>query len=94
MSYGVVKDPDADLDYGFDWSAWLGTDTIASSAWSVPDGSGLTAHDGAVDAAGKQTTIWLRGGTPSRAPVLVTNHVVTAGGREDDRSIAVTVAQR
>jgi hypothetical protein len=27
-------------------------------------------------------------------PVPVTNHVVTVGGRADDRSIAVTVAQR
>jgi hypothetical protein len=75
MGFNVTKDPQADLDYGLDWSAWLGTDTIVSSTWSVPDGSGITAHDGAVNAAGKQTTIWLRGGTPSRVPVLVTNRM-------------------
>ena len=37
MAYEVKKDPNADLDYGFDWTAWLGaTDTITESTWSVP----------------------------------------------------------
>ena len=33
------KDPDAVLDYGFDWSAWLEAgDTIVTSEWIVPEG--------------------------------------------------------
>ena len=32
MAYEVKEDPNADLDYGFDWSAWLGAaDTIAEA---------------------------------------------------------------
>ena len=35
MAYEVKKDPNADLDYGFDWTAWLGaTDTITESTWA------------------------------------------------------------
>ena len=30
MPRNFTKDPDAVLDYEFDWSAWLGTDTIAT----------------------------------------------------------------
>ena len=38
---GFVKDPDATLDYSFDWSPWLGTDTISTSQWFI-DSSGLS----------------------------------------------------
>ncbi len=35
MSYGVVKDPDADLDYGFDWRPGWGRTRLlpARGAW-------------------------------------------------------------
>lgn len=45
-----TKDPQAVLDYNVDWSTWLGTDTIASSVWTVE--AGLTK-----DSDSKTTTI-------------------------------------
>lgn len=85
-----VHDPDADLDYGHDWSSWLGTDTITTSTWSItkvaPNSTGDTppvlsasTHDTTT------TTIWVDGGTVGKTYTL-TNHIITAAGREDDRS--------
>ena len=92
--FEVTKDPSADLDYQLDWTLSLGTDTITESTWSAPAASGLVAHDGAVDGAGKKTTIWLSGGNGGTSYYLVTNHITTAAGREDERSLRVTVVDR
>lgn len=93
----VRKDPDAVLDYGFDWSAWLrqnngSVDSITDSSWTVdgPD-SDLTAGDDWVDTG--VTGVWLSGGTVG-ATYRVTNHIITAAGREDDRTLAVRIEQR
>lgn len=85
-----VKDPDASKDYGFDWSAWLtssGNDTIATSTWIVD--AGITK--GATGNTATTTTVWLSGGTAGTS-YKVTNRIVTAGGRTDDRTLYVTVA--
>lgn len=83
------KDPDATLDYAMDWTRWLDGDTIISSSWTAP--SGLTAdnssHDGAI------TTVWLSGGE-AKTEYKITNRVVTAGGRTDDRTILLLVEDR
>lgn len=88
-----VKDPNAKLDYGIDWSSWLRPgDGISASTWTVggPDGS-LTTYDPAF--TGTQTTVWLQGGTED-GTYLVTNHITTSAGREDDRTIEVRMEQR
>ena len=54
----IIKDPDADLDYALDWSAWLDGDTINTATWTV--GAGLTKHDETV--SGDIATVWLKGG--------------------------------
>jgi hypothetical protein len=83
------KDPNANLDYQIDWSSWLGSDTISSSAWTVQ--SGLTkGSDSKTDTT---TTVWLSGGTAGQT-YRVTNRVVTAGGRTDDRSFWVVVEEK
>jgi hypothetical protein len=84
-----VHDPDAVLDYSIDWSRWLDTDTIATSSWTVTTGVTLDSHSNTTTRA----TAWVSGGTAGEVYFL-TNHVVTAGGREDDRSIRLTVAER
>ena len=95
MAYDVKKDPDADLDYGFDWTAWLGgTDTIIESTWLVPSASGLTAHSPSISTDGKVTSVWLKSGNASRAVYAATNHIKTAAGREDERSLRVTIVDR
>ena len=99
MTFSVEKDPNADLDYAIDWSAWLGTDTITTSSWTLSDGK-MSQHDGSIDATGKITTVWLTGGTLSNAlsigtPIaLVTNAITTVAGRADERSIKITVVDR
>lgn len=81
------KDPSAELDYTLDWSAWLGTDTIATSTWTVP--SGLTQPKDATSTA-TAATVWVGGGTPGQK-YTVTNRIVTAAGRADERSIQISV---
>ncbi len=89
MASAFIKDPDAVLDYTFNWASWLGTDTIASST--------VTAEDGLTVDSKSQTstavTAWLSGGT-AKESYSVTCHIVTAAGREDDRTIGITVQER
>lgn len=85
-----VKDPDAVLDYGFDWSDWLATgEVITTSTWSVT--TGLTKDsDSSNDTA---TTIWVNGGTAGLS-YTITNHIITSAGRADDRSHTIKVKDR
>jgi hypothetical protein len=84
-----TKDPDATLDYVLDWSTWLGSDTITSAAYTVPDGLTKASESNTTTTA----TVWLSGGTDG-ASHFVTCRVVTAGGRTDDRSILIRVGDR
>ena len=87
------KDPDAKLDYSIDWTLWLATgDTVDTSSWAVSP-TGPTLTDGTIDMAGAVTTIWFDGGTVGTKYVL-TNHITTVEGREDDRSITVKITER
>jgi hypothetical protein len=80
------------LDYGIDWSAWLGDDTITASAWDVPAGLAVVGSaEGLTD--GKTTLVWLSGGQLG-ADYTITNRVTTAAGRVDERSIKVHVRDR
>ena len=85
------KDPDASLDFGFDWTEWLESgDVVLSSAWtSTP--SGLTLFG--PDFGPTSTVTWLSGGEDG-TEYLVTNRVTTRDGRTDDRTFAVSVIQR
>lgn len=91
------KDPNALLDYGFDWAApdengkvWMAEgDSISISEWLVP--VGLTGS-----AASKTATvakIWLSGGTLGQE-YRVTNRITTAQGRQDERSFNLRIEDR
>lgn len=84
------KDPEATLDYGFDWSEWLMSgEIIQISNWTVP--IGITANETAL---GDSTTkIWLSGGAVGETYVIA-NKVTTSGGRVDERSFEVIVENR
>ena len=96
------QDPNAVLDYATPWYAWLGTDTISSHQVSAETGitvdsgevntSELTL-DGAAYPAGTVVTVWLSGGTAGES-YTVTVSIVTAAGRQDDRSIEISVRER
>lgn len=89
MAQAFDKDPNAILDYTVNWETWLGTDTISTSAWTIE--AGLTQ----VSASNTTTTatVWVSGGTV-RQTYCLTNRIVTAGGRTDERTIMITVGDK
>lgn len=85
----TTMDPAAVLPWGEDWSAWLGTDTITTSTWTV--GTGLTKGADTHDTT--TTTVWLSAGVLGTR-VAVTNRIVTAAGKTDERTFYITVKDR
>lgn len=83
-----TKDPDALLDYEIDWATWLNGDQITVSSWAVP--AGITSPTDTNTTT--TTTIWLSGGTAGQWYDCV-NHITTAAGREDDRTLAIYIRE-
>ena len=84
------KDPDAVLDYQWDWSAWLSDDdSITSYTVTVDDGLTLDTDTNTSTAV----TAWFSGGTIGER-YDATAHIITADGREDDRTMRITVTER
>lgn len=80
------KDPDEKKDFMRDWSAKLGTtDTVAESTWAADDD--LTV----VQSSFTDTTATVRvsGGPTIGVQYLLTNHIVTANGRELDKTFKI-----
>lgn len=90
----LLKAPDAVLDYLVDWSAeYLAGDALADSRWSVsPTGAGAAEIVGSQFDYGT-ASVQVGGGEPGKVYRL-TNHVVTASGRDDSRSIMIRVEVR
>ena len=85
-----TKDPDAKLDWIFDWSSWLApSETIATSTFIVS--AGLTVESDTKTAI--STTVWLSGGQTGQV-YQVTNRITTNQNRIDDRSIRIRVVNR
>ena len=85
-----VKDPDSTLDYQVDWSDWMAeSDTIADSAWTVPDG--ITKASDTYDAT--TATIWLSGGSAGSSYEVV-NRITTQDSRVDERALMIMVMER
>lgn len=84
------KDPDATLDWIFDWNLWLGTTEIISSAEFIVD-PGITVV--ATANTQKTATVWLSGGTEGQV-YRVTCRVTTGEGRIDDRSFTLRCTNR
>ncbi|MFJ8929210.1 hypothetical protein ACIRLA_21795 [Streptomyces sp. NPDC102364] len=87
-----VQDPEARLDYTWDWAPWLARndDTISSATVFVPDG--LTA-DGAPLVDEAVVTQKMSGGTLGSS-YKVTCQITTDGGRIDERSMYITILDR
>lgn len=96
-----VKDPDAVLDYRFDWKAltngtgdsdWLQSgETIATRTVTVEDG--LTKDSDALADTNTSVLVWLSGGEVGES-YDVTCRIVTSAGRQDDRTIQIIVEER
>lgn len=91
MTNVFPKDPDARLDYQWDWSAWLADgETIEDAELTeIPDEltlDELVITDTAV-------TAWFLGGVDGEG-YQVTCHIETSDGRTDDRSIYLICRER
>lgn len=88
---GFIKDPDATLDYSFDWGPWLGNDTIISSTWTVE--SGLTIVPASESFDDTTTTVFITAGAVGENYTLK-NNISTNASRTDERSIEIRVRNR
>lgn len=88
----IIKDPDAELDYLFDWSDWLvDGDTISVKA-VIPE-IGITVKSSEIVDVNTAVVVWLSGGTVGRGYNVVCR-ITTAAGRIDDRTLRAIVKQR
>jgi len=90
MSDLFTKDPEAILDYQWDWSAWL-QETEAISEAEITADDGLTVDESA--STDDTVTAWLSGGTAGTT-YKVLCHIVTDQDREDDRTIYIKCSER
>ena len=104
-----IKDPNAVLDYPYDWAAaedqfgnpikpWLEpgdiiVDATVTVSTFVDDPRPLYAETDPPNFTDTTTTVVLSGGTVGKS-YLVTIHVRTFDGREDDRTILIRVRER
>jgi hypothetical protein len=88
----IIKDPDASLDYAFDWTDWLDAgEAIASWSTTV---SGVTKI--ADDRVGAVITVWVSGGTASPGSVATITCAITtdsAPARIDNRTIYLKIKE-
>lgn len=92
MPQAFTKDPDAVLDYRFDWSDWLETgDAIATHTVSAD--TGITVDSSSITDSSTSVTVWLSGGTVG-ATYDVACLIVTSAGRTDERTVSVRVLER
>jgi len=93
----IPHDPDAVLEYGFDYSTWLEADeTIEDATWTLsPTGVGAlekaTVHEESITDG--KCVVWLQGGVEG-VVYLATCHITTSAGRQDDRTLKIRVKQR
>ncbi|MEU6580680.1 hypothetical protein [Nocardia sp. NPDC046763] len=88
----ITMSPTDIRPWGLNWGPWLNGDSIATSLWLPGNSSLILANPSKYPTT---TNVWL-----SIAPgvtsltCLLTNRITTSGGREDDQSVTVIVAQR
>jgi hypothetical protein len=84
----ILKDPNAVLDYRFDWVEWLNGDTISVSTISAVNGT-IASQSNTTSTA----TAWISGGVAGQV-ITVTSHITTAAGRQEDRTVRLKVKSR
>lgn len=96
-----IKDPDAVLDYKFDWKAltngsgtsdWLATAETISS-FTIDADTGITVVSSSKTDANTTVTVWLSGGTAG-TDYAVRCEIVTSATRTDERTMTIQVRQR
>lgn len=92
MSRTYSKDPDAVLDYTFDWSKWLVDGELISATEIVTSAPGITIDSYQI-ISGNNVTVWISGGNVHEF-YSVTVRIVTNQGRTDDRTFSIIVQER
>jgi hypothetical protein len=83
------KDPDATTDFQFNWSSWLDGDEIDSTDFLLPDGLTEVSSSNTTTTA----TVFVSGGR--RGGVYrITNRISTVGGRTQDKTIYIRIADQ
>lgn len=87
----IKKDPDATLDYTFDWSAWLASagDSIADVAWTADTGLTIESQTHTT-----QTATAVVSGGAAGSVLGLTCRITTAGGRVDERTMKLRIIER
>lgn len=87
-----TKDPDATLDYSFDWSSWLEDgETIASQTVTVD--SDLT--EDSISASDSAVTVWVSGGTAGQRYSIACKITTDNNpARIDERTIYIQVKEQ
>ena len=96
-----VKDPDAVLDYKFDWAAntngsgdsdWLASGETISSH-TIDADAGITVDSSSETDTDTSVTVWLSGGTDG-TDYKVRCEIVTSASRTDERTMKIKVRHR
>lgn len=88
------KDPNAVLDYDFNWrKEWLADgDDIDTSLFIITGNDSALIQDSITNTT-DIATIWLSGGTLGETYTVV-NRITTTGGRTQDWTLYLTIAER
>jgi hypothetical protein len=98
-----TKDPDAVLDYVFDWAPntngtpdgttdWLSSGETISTK-TITATTGITVDSSTITDTNTSVTVWLSGGAAGQN-YTVSCEIVTSANRTDERSIVVQVVER
>lgn len=90
-NFQKIKDPDAVLDYQFDWAAFLPEGDVIVASTMTPDSADITVDS--ESHTDTTTTVWLSGGVLG-ATHLCTNHITTQDGRQEDKTLTLTIKEK
>ena len=92
MSSSFTHDPQAVLDYTWDWSPWLADGETITAATVTPTSDAVTVSDVGHDDT--TVTAWVTATGTERTTVRLRCHIVTSADRADDRTITVSITDR
>lgn len=81
-------DPDAIVDYQFDWTEWLAGDTLDTSVWVVTNASEASSV-----ITGPLTTVFIQLAKAGKICEM-RNRITTTGGRTEDRTMRAEVRHK
>lgn len=97
----IIKDPNAILDYTFDWTAWLDMvgDSIATKDVAVTSGNSPASNIAVASSqiVGKTVVVWVSGGAAGETATLrcrITTNLPNPGPRTDDRTVYLKIKER